>query len=136
MRRRPGHGKYGVAAKADRTYDHVVYASKAEARRAHELDMLIKAGDVKSWTGQPRFKLGPDVVYVADFHVVAARTVLRALMQCVTCPREWIEDVKGHETATFKFKKKLWKKYGTMPLAIIKGRKVEWVYPKPAGDDA
>ncbi len=118
--KRPGHGKYGVAAKADRTYNHVVYHSKAEARRAQELDLLIRGGVVERWQRQVKFQLGLDVVYVVDFHVTNIPGVLLT---------EWVEDVKGHETREFKFKKKLWKKYGTMPLAIIKGRKVEWVRP-------
>lgn len=129
MSRRKGYGKYGVAAKADRTYNGVVYASKAEMKRAIELDMLVKAGEINRWMGQPRFELGPDVVYIADFHVVlnGERPQLNYLGFDMS---EWIEDVKGCQTRVFKFKKKLWKKYGTMPLAIISGRKVEWVIPE------
>ena len=129
--KRPGYGKYGVAAEADRTYKGIVYASKAEAKRAVELDAMVRAGGIESWVGQPKFTLTrARIVYIADFHVVASNTAAG----CGWAPdwpqyNEWIEEVKGVPTPVFQIKKRLWKHYGTMPLAIISGRKVEWVLP-------
>lgn len=92
-------------------YNGRSYASKAEARRAHELDLLLKAGVILEWVPQPRFHLGcPENTYVADFDVVAADG------------GRWVEDVKGCETAKFRHDKKLWRKYGPCPLHVIKGK--------------
>jgi hypothetical protein len=94
-------------------YEGVRYASKAEARRAEELDIQRLAGEIRLWIGQPKFRLGcPENVYVPDFFVV---------------DREgWhAEDVKGSETAKFRRDRRLWAKYGPCDLWVIRGRGVE-----------
>ena len=119
--KRPGYGKYGVAAKADRTYNGIVYASKAEAKRAFTLDLELRAGAITSWKRQPVFELGPDkVIYRADFQVVGV----------FGSATEWVEEIKGCETREFKRKMKLYQKYGTLPLVIRYARGVtRWVHP-------
>lgn len=49
--------KYGVAKAADRTYCGVIYASKAEARYAHQLDLLLNARRIVSWQRAERVAL-------------------------------------------------------------------------------
>lgn len=98
-------------------YNGVMYASKAEALRAYELDLMVKADRIAWWIGQPRFRLGcPENVYVADSLVIGYGEL-------------WVEDVKGRETAKFRRDKRLWAKYGPCELRIVRGRKVESIMP-------
>ena len=120
----------------------VWYASKAEAARAMELDMLKKAGEIIEWIPQPVFRLGvPENKYVADFLVINSP-------QCSYCgakhahgcigpmehrkePRAWVEEIKGVETAVFKKNKRLWQAYGRLPLVIRRnGVEVERIIPE------
>ena len=97
-------------------YNGVRYASRAEARRAEVLDMMVRTGEIRFWIGQPKFRLGvPENVYVADFLVVCIRCVENPLLDNV-----WVEDVKGFSTPKFRHDVKLWKRYGTCPLHILR----------------
>lgn len=78
-------------------YNDRRYASKLEAKRAQQLDMLVKAGKIKSWEPQVRIPLhtcnnGLVGFYVIDFIVVDNNFNF------------WYEEVKGHETALWKWK--------------------------------
>ena len=81
-------------------YNGVMYDSRKEARRAWELDMLLKAGEIQGLIRQPRFKL-KYCTYIADFAYT-------------TKDGEYIvEDVKGFKTDIYKLKKKMLKaEYG------------------------
>lgn len=107
--------KYG----AIRTeYAGLSYASKAEAKRAADLDFLVKSGEIFWWLPQVKFRLGcPENVFVVDFLVISTKGIR-------------VEDVKGVETAKFKRDRKLWAAYGPCPLWVIKGRRVEMIIPK------
>lgn len=107
-----GQSKY----RAVRTeYNGVMYASKAEANRARQLDADPL---VAWWIGQVRLRLGcPENIYVPDFLVALRSNFLSSVVHA--------EDVKGMETAKFRRDKKLWKSYGPFPLWIIKGGKIE-----------
>lgn len=95
------------------------YASKAEARRADQLELMAKAGEIVGYISQPKFRLGcPENVYVADFLVFAKGGNV------------WVEDVKGHRTQKFNRDVKLWKAYGPCRLVIIQGPHAENVYGK------
>ena len=101
-------------------YNGVRYASKSEARRAAELDLKIKAGQIRWWIGQPKFRLGvPENVYTADFLVIGMDGQV------------WAEDVKGVETAKFRRDAKLWAAYGPCPLHVIGSRAVRIITPSP-----
>lgn len=110
IRVKAGQSKY----RAVRTeYNGVSYASKAEARRAKQLDELKPIKIVDWWLAQPKFRLGcPENVYVADFLVVMRLSGLG--------PRIHVEDVKGIKTAKFNRDVKLWAKYGPCQLWIIR----------------
>lgn len=103
--------KYGVAPKADRTWNGRTYASKAERMRAEHLWgwLGILGGEIIE---QPRVRLGPDCVYVPDFLVIG--------------PTIRYEDVKGAETREFKRVRRLWAKYGRLPLWVVRLKRGEW----------
>lgn len=101
------------------TVDGIRFASKAEARRYGELKLLEKAGEIADLELQPRFPLhaGPygDLVnyhigdYVADFRFWCNRG------------DGWVvEDVKGTETALFKWKRKHFEAEYSINLRVIK----------------
>lgn len=99
-------------------YDGHSYASGAEAARAAELDIKLRAREIKAWKRQPRFELGvPENIYFADFEVTGNDDGV------------WIEDVKGKMTPKFRRDVKLWKAYGPHPLHIIMGRKTTVIPP-------
>ncbi len=91
--------KYG----ARRTeYGGQSYASAAEARRALELDALLRAGCIRSWCRPRPTILIPGqradrITYQPDFHVIDCQG------------SEWWEDVKGVQTPVFKVKARLWR---------------------------
>jgi hypothetical protein len=107
-------------------YNGVGYSSKAEAKRAAELDFLMAAGEIKFWIGQPTFRLGCALnVYKPDFLVVDPTGGV------------WCEDVKGVRTAKFARDVRLWRRYGPCPLHVISGRSLEVIEPgAPAGGGA
>jgi hypothetical protein len=107
-------------------YNGVTYASKAEANRAYALDADRKAGLIRGWIGQPKFRLGlPECVYVADFLVFP-----------IGGP-PWVEDVKGVETPKWRRDVKLWRRFGPCDLRIIRnGKLAEIVTPNPGNGDA
>lgn len=111
MMRKPH--KYGVAPKEQRTYSGVVYDSKAEGARAAELDLLVRVGDVPRYERQCEIALGPDFGTVVDFIVW-------------TRGGRHVEEVKGKETPRFRQVRRLWKKYGPMPMHILKRRGKGW----------
>ncbi len=110
-----GKNKY----KSQRTeYNGQPYASKAEAKRAENLDLLLRAGEIRGWLRQVTVCLGlPENRYRIDFLVFSLDG------------RAHAEDVKGVETEKFQHNKRLWKRYGPCPLHIIKGKKLEIVDP-------
>lgn len=101
------------------TYKGVRYSSKAEANRAEQLDRDLKAGLIRFWLGQPKFRLGcPENVYVADFLVIDFDTF-------------WAEDVKGVRTAKFNKDVRLWEAYGPCELRIrARGKACETIVPR------
>lgn len=126
-RNRGGIGKYGVSPKEQRTYNDVVYHSKAEANRAIILDLLVRSGTTTRWERQVPFTLGTIYNrYIVDFVVYESDGTVHA------------EDVKGFRTADFNRNVKLWRAYGTMPLWILTpGGRNRWnvkiIDPKPEG---
>ncbi len=85
------------------TYNGREYDSKKEAKRAWELDMLLKAGVLRSWTPQPSFK----ITYKGE-HICTYRGDFRVRY---SDGHEEIEDVKGVRTDVFILKKKLVKAF-------------------------
>lgn len=73
-------------------YNGTMYASKAEAAYAAKLDLLIRAGEVRFYLEQVKFKLPGKVKYLLDFQVIKTNGEI-----------EWI-DVKGFMTPISKLK--------------------------------
>jgi len=104
------------------------FASKAEAARYNELKLLQTSGQVRWFIRQPRFDLGNDIVYVADFLVVWNADETTFSDTQVT-----VEDVKGVETDVFRLKRKLFEsRYGHLTI-INKGRKLTRPEAQPHG---
>ncbi len=80
------------------------YASRAEAARAAELQLLLRAGQICDLEYQPRYPLVVNGVkictYVADFRYFQSRHAAAQLV---------VEDVKGVRTREFMIKKNLMK---------------------------
>ncbi len=62
----PKRRKYG---NVPTEYDGDMYDSGKEARRAQDLDLLVKAGDIAGWSRQVPFMLPGGIRYIADFVV-------------------------------------------------------------------
>ena len=105
--------KYGVAKKADRTMDGIVFDSKAECRRYQELKWMEKAGEIRDIELQPEYVLVYPFVYngkrfrglkyVADFRywTVPKATGPHIFGELV------VEDVKSEPTRTPLYRAKL-----------------------------
>lgn len=105
--------KYGVSAPADRTYDGVLYASKAEAMYAQSLDLLRRAGAVKEWFRQVPFVLKVNDILIATF-------VIDFRVEYSDGRIEHIE-IKGMELPTYKLKLKLFQAlYPKTKLTVVK----------------
>lgn len=87
----------------DHTFD-----SKAECERYKQLQIMQRAGAIKSFNIQPSFVLTSGIRYRPDFIVWDGSQI-------------WVEDVKGMETAAFRMKEKMFhEKYPYLELRIIK----------------
>lgn len=123
------YNKYGVAPKDKRTYNGVVYDSKAEMVYAVGLDMQLRAALITGWICQVTIPLGPDFKTRIDFLVFLTGLTTYKYTDAVTMDTvdyrvtevEFVE-IKGHETPKFKDVRRLWKKHGPGPL-FIKTRK-------------
>lgn len=102
--------RYGL-----RTYDSI-----AEARRAAELDVMLRGGEVQVWVAQPNVELARSIRYKPDFLVVG------------TDGRAWFEDVKGMETQAFRQIKSLWEEHGPAELHVRYAKQVEVIVPEPS----
>jgi len=94
-------------------YNDVLYDSMREASYARELDLRVKAKDIITWSGQPKFPIIVNekkiCTYIADFEVIKNDGTV-----------EYV-DVKGMETTVFKLKWKLVKAlYPEINFKIVK----------------
>lgn len=98
-----GYSKYGAKKTV---IDGITFASKKEAKRYGELQLLLKAGEISDLVLQPRFLLQEKftvraekiraIEYVGDFQYICDGNTI-------------VEDVKGMVTEVFKLKSKLFK---------------------------
>lgn len=102
--------RFDAAGRDARMYHGVLYHSRTEAEYASHLDILMLAGEVRSWSRQRPFPLlvGGRLVanYIADF-VVEERG-----------GREVIQEVKGWQTPDSKLKMSLLK--ACYPATLVK----------------
>lgn len=94
--------KYGVAPVEARTYNGIVYHSKAEAEYAKRLDLMMKAAGserVVSWSRQVAIPLAVNGHHVCDYRVDFAVLTADGKMH-------WVE-IKGMETSMWRLKYRL-----------------------------
>jgi len=84
------------------------FDSKFEAEYAKKLDALVGKRIVLWWLRQVPIDLTEDDRYKVDFLVFYEDGTLEAV------------EIKGMETAAFRRTRRLWLKYGPMPLKIVK----------------
>ncbi len=106
-------GKYGAVPTE---YNGATYPSKAEASKAQELDLLVKAGEIDFWLRQVPFPLGSGIIYRADFVL---------FKQCVDDDSLWgirVVEVKGYDKrADWRMKFKMFKQmYPNLTLEVTK----------------
>ncbi len=93
------------------------FDSKAEAEYAKVLDQQIETGHVHFWMRQVPFDITEDDRYKCDFLVFYTNGEVAAV------------DVKGVETESWRRTRRLWIKYGPMPLHVVKkGRITETLW--------
>jgi hypothetical protein len=110
--------KYNVSARAKRTdADGIVYDSALEMKRANELKAAKLAGEITEYLYHVRVRLG-DIVYETDFMVIGPENY-------GVYPVHF-EDTKGVETPSFRRVRKLWTKYMTLPLYVLKRGREGW----------
>jgi len=115
------YGKYHVASPDRRTMDGIVFDSRMEMIRYSELKLLLKAGEIRELSLQPKYVLlegftrrGKNYLpihYIGDF-----------LYYDVKKKRKVVEDVKGVETEVFKIKQKLFAYRHNIELCLWKVR--------------
>ena len=105
--------KYNVAAKEDRTYQGIVFDSKAEMNRYIYLKAEEKAGRIKALVIQPKFPIVGTIrgslicTYIADFAYHKDN-------------KRFVEDVKSVKTDVYQLKKKLVKEYYGIDITEVK----------------
>lgn len=91
--------------------DGITFASKKEAKRYGELKLLVRAGEIRELSLQPRFPLRVEnkliCTYVADF------TYETKLGETV------VEDAKGVRTPVFSLKAKLFEALHGFPVSEV-----------------
>jgi hypothetical protein len=104
--------KYNVSPAEDRTFNGVIYASKAECKKAKELDLQQKAGEIDYILRQVPFPLPGNITYRADF-MTLSRLESSNPLDIFGWNIKVIE-VKGMALPSWKLKYKLFK--ATYPL--------------------
>lgn len=118
--------KYHVAAKGDRTYDGIVFDSKAEMEYYRDVVLpLVAAGEIVQYELQKSFELQPGfryngkavraITYVCDFYLVYKDGHTEVI------------DVKGMATPEAKLKRKMFLyKYPEKKLLWVKKSGKHW----------
>ncbi len=88
-------------------HDGIKYASKKEAARAGELDMLTRAGEVAFYLRQVRFPIRPSRRDANDKAVDRGEVWVCDFLVWWTNGACTIEDTKGHRTRDYLRKKRL-----------------------------
>jgi hypothetical protein len=89
-----------------RTFKGRVYHSIIERIRATELELVLRDGQIVAWFPQVPVDLGEDFTTRIDFLVVGI-------------DRVWCEEIKAVDSADFRRIRRLWAKYGPLPLAVL-----------------
>jgi len=88
--------KYGNQSK---TYNGITYHSKKEAKYAQDLDLRIRANDIKSWERQVKIDLRVKGIHICNYYIDFVITHNDGILEYV--------EVKGFETPEWRLKWKL-----------------------------
>lgn len=114
MKRKNKYGAKKTIGADGRTYD-----SKLEAKRAHELQLMEKAGEIRNLKYQQEFPIEINEVtvckYIADFTYLASAGGSEGFMFGGT---PVVEDCKGVRTAVFNLKAKMFRAYYGFAISI------------------
>ena len=96
--------------------DGIWYHSRAEAKYAKLLDLLVADGTIKSWIPQFTVKIGADTKWKVDFKVTENDGT------------EYLVEYKGFEDKIYRNKLKLYKKYRKelLPLFVVRQKSKDW----------
>ena len=110
--------------------DGFTFDSKAEALFYQHLKMLQKAGVVKSFSRQVEYVLVDKFKHPSTGRVVRTMKYIPDFFVAYTNGKSEVIDVKGHQTAVFKLKAKLFMAKYQIPLTIVKYdyRRKEFTY--------
>lgn len=112
-RQRHWQSKYG---NRKTEYNGIKYDSKKEAEFAQQLDLLKRAGEVRSWERQKRISLDINGYHICNYYIDFVVT-------CADGVEEYVE-VKGFETEVWRLKWKLfealWADKPDVRLIVIK----------------
>jgi len=89
------------------------YASQAEAKRADELQWLLRGGVLESVREQVPVQLGPGFRTIVDFVIVENGVT-------------FAEEVKGVETQRFRDTRRMWAEYGPYRMKILTRKGDRW----------
>ena len=107
MKRR---NKYGVAPKAERTVDNIVFASKREAKRYSKLRLREKAGEIRDLELQPKYAIhinGLPVKIKSDGYPNGRQVVCKLDFGYIENGEKIIEDSKGMDNPLSRLKRAL-----------------------------
>ena len=97
--------KYG---RVESEYGGITYHSKKEAAYAAELDLRVKAKDIKSWERQVKISLDFNGYHICNYYVDFKITHNDGSVEYV--------EVKGFQTSEWRLKWKMFEaKYGDLP---------------------
>ena len=106
MARQYSKNKYGVAPKAERTYNGIVFASKAEMNRYKQLLLIEKSGAIQDLELQPEYLLQDKYTHMLTQRKYSA-IKYKGDFRYKENGHVVVEDVKGHITKEYAIKKKI-----------------------------
>lgn len=127
------YNKYGVAPREERTFRGKVYPSKAEATAARDFSLNPNLTVVE----QVVYQLGcPENEFTIDFFIIdKVKPWLEQMLPGVDgmahlhriqCQNGYVVEVKGSETRDFRRCRVLWRKYGPVPMVVLKRKGDRW----------
>ena len=112
------NGKYNAIPTI---YNGATYPSKAEARKAQELDLMVKAGEIDFYLRQVPFLLPGNITYRADFVTFTGDKASNIKMPDSCQFVVTVIEVKGFSTPSWRMKYKLFKaSYPNLSIEIVK----------------
>lgn len=100
--------------------DGVSFDSRAEARRWHELQLLMRAGEIRALRRQVSFELVPSVRLLGSVRATPAVRYVADFVYTDANGRTVVEDVKGVLTPVYRLKRHLMKHVFNIDIVEIR----------------